>query len=92
MSATEGEKRDRLPVILLIENDEDDAFLFRRALSKLEFQGVVHLVNTVAEACAYLNRETLCRPKLLSLSRPGCIGHEPSGTERQRVFGMAAQQ
>jgi CheY-like chemotaxis protein len=50
----------RLPVILQIENDNDDAFLFHRALSKLDFRGVVHLVSTVAEACAYLNGEGQC--------------------------------
>jgi DNA-binding response OmpR family regulator len=50
----------RLPVILQIENDNDDAFLFHRALSKLDFRGIVHLVSTVAEACAYLNGEEQC--------------------------------
>lgn len=43
-----------MPVILLIENDEADVFLFRRALSRLNYEGGVRVVGTVSEARAYL--------------------------------------
>jgi CheY-like chemotaxis protein len=43
-----------VPVILLIENDEADVFLFRRALSKLNFAGDVHVVTSVSQARDYL--------------------------------------
>ena len=42
------------PIILLIENDEGDVFLFRRALAKQEFQGIVRVVSTISEARRYL--------------------------------------
>jgi len=42
------------PVILLIENDEGDVFLFRRALAKQDFQGTVRVVATIPEAQRYL--------------------------------------
>ena len=42
------------PVILLLENDESDVFLFRRALGRLPFNGTVRIVSTVTEARAYL--------------------------------------
>ena len=42
------------PVILLIENEEDDVFLFRRALATLNFQGTVRVVASVSEAREYL--------------------------------------
>src|SRR3954468_24570450 len=42
------------PVILLIENEEDDVFLFRRALSRMNFQGTVRVVASVSEAREYL--------------------------------------
>jgi CheY-like chemotaxis protein len=43
-----------VPVILLIENDDADVFLFRRALSKLNFAGEVHVVGSVSAARDYL--------------------------------------
>ena len=43
-----------MPVILLIENDEADVFLFRRALSQLNFHGTVQVVGSVSEARDYL--------------------------------------
>ena len=43
-----------MPVVLLIENDEADVFLFRRALSRLNYDGAVRVVGTVSEARAYL--------------------------------------
>ncbi len=44
----------RLPTILLIENDAGDIFLFRRALSRLNYRGNVRVVGSVSEARAYL--------------------------------------
>jgi CheY-like chemotaxis protein len=40
--------------ILLLENDENDAFVFRRALTTLGFDGEVRHVEGLAEARAYL--------------------------------------
>jgi CheY-like chemotaxis protein len=42
------------PVILLVENDDNDVFFFRRALSSLNFQGAVHVVGNVTQARAYI--------------------------------------
>ena len=42
------------PLILLIENDENDVFLFRRALSKLDWPGDVRVVGSATEARSYI--------------------------------------
>src|ERR1043166_313498 len=42
------------PVILLIENDESDVFLFRRALGKQDFGGAVRVISSIPEAQRYL--------------------------------------
>jgi CheY-like chemotaxis protein len=42
------------PVILLIENEEADVFLFRRALAQMNFRGTVRVVSSVSEAREYL--------------------------------------
>ena len=42
------------PLVLLIENDEADIFLFRRALSQLNFKGDVRVVCSITEAKQYL--------------------------------------
>ena len=47
-------RQDSTPVLLLIENDEGDIFLFRRALAQLQFPGIVRVVNSVTEARSYL--------------------------------------
>ena len=44
------------PVILLVENDDADVFLFRRALLKLHFKGTLRVVNFIAQAHDYLER------------------------------------
>lgn len=44
------------PVILLVENDEADVFLFRRALQKLRFKGTLRVVTFIAQAHDYLKR------------------------------------
>lgn len=44
----------RQPVILLIENDEGDVFLFRRALAKSGYTGDLRVVGTATEARAYM--------------------------------------
>lgn len=44
----------RMTTILLIENDEGDVFLFRRALSRVNYSGSVRVVGSVSEARAYL--------------------------------------
>jgi CheY-like chemotaxis protein len=43
------------PILLLIENDEADVFMFRRALAKLNFTGTVRVVSSTAEARRYLS-------------------------------------
>ncbi|HMJ88849.1 MAG TPA: hypothetical protein VK530_03485 [Candidatus Acidoferrum sp.] len=40
--------------ILLLENAEDDVFMFRRALLNLEFRGQVRVVESVREAREYM--------------------------------------
>ena len=40
-------------LILLVEDVEDDVFLFRRALGALSFHGELRVVNTASEARAY---------------------------------------
>ena len=42
------------PVMLLLENDEADIFLFRRALLRVRFNGTLRVLNSVTEARAYL--------------------------------------
>jgi two-component system, chemotaxis family, response regulator Rcp1 len=41
-------------VILLLENEENDVFFFRRALSSLGFRGAVQVVQNTSLARAYL--------------------------------------
>lgn len=50
----ESFQRSDVPVILLIENDESDVFLFRRALYHAGWKGNVHVVGSATEARAYL--------------------------------------
>src|SRR5688500_10769465 len=45
------------PVILLVENDDSDVFLFRRALGKHDFSGTVRVVTTINAARTYLTHE-----------------------------------
>jgi len=42
------------PVILLLENDEADIFLFRRALLRVGFKGTLRVLSSVTEARSYL--------------------------------------
>jgi two-component system, chemotaxis family, response regulator Rcp1 len=42
------------PVILLLENDSNDVFMFRRALARLGYRGSVRAVTGVSEAISYL--------------------------------------
>lgn len=60
------------PVILLLENDTADVFMFRRTLLRLGYQGVIKVVSSVAEAITYLehsgshrNPEHSPRPDLI---------------------------
>jgi CheY-like chemotaxis protein len=45
------------PVILLLENDDADVFMFRRALSRLGYMGTLRPVTGVAEAISYLTTQ-----------------------------------
>src|SRR5204862_4128758 len=54
MSATGVPKGGATPVILLIENDQDDVFLFRRALAKAGYTGDLRVVGSATEARAYM--------------------------------------
>jgi len=45
------------PLILLIENDDADVFLFRRALAKLNFGGTLRVVATVPGGRRYLTHQ-----------------------------------
>jgi CheY-like chemotaxis protein len=42
------------PIMLLLENDEADIFLFRRALLRLRFKGTLRVLSSVTEARSYL--------------------------------------
>ena len=59
--AVDKEDADRIqverPVILLVENDDSDVFLFRRALGKQDFSGTVRVVTTINAARTYLSHE-----------------------------------
>jgi CheY-like chemotaxis protein len=44
-------------VILLIENDENDVFIFRRALAAAGFMGDVRVVGSATEARVYLEHD-----------------------------------
>ena len=83
----------RRPVILLMENDEADVFLFRRALSQLNFTGTVRLVGSVGQARAYLegsgvyqDREYFPAPDLIvtDMHLPGSSGNDFLAWVRQR--------
>ncbi|HWN96420.1 MAG TPA: response regulator [Methylomirabilota bacterium] len=52
MAVTKDQKER--PLILLIENNESDVFLFRRALSKLNYAGDVRVVGSVSEARSFV--------------------------------------
>ena len=80
---------ERPPFIRLIENEENDMFFFRRALSRLNFNGTVRLVDSVTEGFDYLKGERHFGPKLLPPSRPHSFRHEPARHDRQRLSGMA---
>src|SRR6185503_14282582 len=54
MSAMEVQHKSGVPVILLIENDEADVFLFRRALAKVGYAGDLRVVGSASEARAYM--------------------------------------
>lgn len=45
------------PIILLVENDDSDVFMFRRALNKHNFTGSLRVVTTINAACCYLAHE-----------------------------------
>ena len=75
----------RVTTILLIENDEGDVFLFRRALSRVNYSGSVRVVGSVSEARAYLagdrpfnDREYYPVPHLIvsDMNLPGQTGND----------------
>ena len=52
------------PVVLLLEDREDDIFFFRRALSALNFPGSLHVVKNVTQARTYMeNSGEFCNPE-----------------------------
>jgi CheY-like chemotaxis protein len=80
-----GAKMEMNTVILLIENDEADIFLFRRALASLNFQGQMRVVGSVTEARDYLegrgafsDRQYYPLPGLIvsDMGLPGQTGNE----------------
>ena len=83
----------RRPVILLVENDETDVFLVRRALSQLNFTGTVRLVGSVGQARAYLensgefkDRDYYPAPDLIisDMHLPGFSGNDFLAWMRQQ--------
>ena len=74
-----------MSTILLIENDEGDVFLFRRALSRVNYSGSVRVVGSVSEARAYLegsgafrDRDYYPLPDLIvsDMNLPGQTGND----------------
>src|SRR5436309_2573087 len=74
-----------MSVILLIENEETDVFMFRRALSLLDFKGTLRVAGSVSAARDYFNGRGLYRdrnyypiPALIvsDMSLPGEVGNE----------------
>jgi DNA-binding response OmpR family regulator len=74
-----------MTIILLIENDEGDVFLFRRALSRVNYGGSLRVVGSVSEARAYLegtgpfiDREYYPVPDLIvsDMNLPGPTGND----------------
>jgi CheY-like chemotaxis protein len=55
--AEEKPKQTDLPLILLIENDDEDIFFFRRALQRLDWKGDVRVVGSASEARLYMEGE-----------------------------------
>jgi CheY-like chemotaxis protein len=55
--------RGQEPVILLLENDESDAFFFKRALAALGFTGQLHVVESALAARDYLEDPGQCRDR-----------------------------
>jgi CheY-like chemotaxis protein len=75
----------QVPLILLIENDDNDVFFFRRALSRCGFPGDVRVVQTAWQARNYLegrgefkDRDYYRVPGLIvcDLHLPGATGIE----------------
>ena len=52
------------PVILLLENEENDVFFFRRALTALDFRGQVRVVPNTSQAREYLEGRGAFRDRL----------------------------
>jgi CheY-like chemotaxis protein len=52
------------PVILLLENEDNDVFWFRRALGGLDFKGTVRVVPTVSQARRYMEGRGEFRDRL----------------------------
>ncbi len=84
-SVFEEKRVNQQPLILLIENDDSDVFLFRRALSRCGFHGDVRVVDTAWRARNYLeghaefkDRDYYRVPQLIvsDLHLPGATGVE----------------
>ena len=54
MTARAGQKGEGVPLILLIEDDANDAFFFSRVLSKLAYPCEMRVVGSVEEAQRYM--------------------------------------
>jgi CheY-like chemotaxis protein len=72
------------PIILIVEDNPDDALLLRRAFVKAKLLNPIHFVSSAEEAVAYListgkyqNRTEFPLPALilLDLKMPGMSGH-----------------
>jgi CheY-like chemotaxis protein len=77
--------RMKEPVILLLENEDNDVFFIRRALAAVQYKGQVHVVATATQARSYLegtgefkDRAYFPMPDLIisDLKMPGKTGVE----------------
>lgn len=64
--------------VLLVEDDEGDAFLFKEALEQTRFKTHLHCCRDGVEALEFLNDNNQPRPDLilLDLNMPKMGGHE----------------
>src|ERR1043166_9046473 len=86
---TENRKRGKLiaglPLILIVEDDNDDAILLKRAIEELQIRADFHIVSGGTEAIAFLekkgeftNRTGFPRPLcvFIDLQMPGISGFD----------------
>lgn len=70
--------------ILIVEDSEDDAFLFKRVLNKCGIENPVHVASNAADALAYLDGNPCPGIIFMDLRMPGITGLELLGKLKGR--------